>query len=66
MIEKTNTTDRKTFPIYNQKLAGFLMMKGYVLVNIAPNEKYEGRNVFFFWDSPQIKQTMKAFLRNAE
>lgn len=59
---QTENSNRKTFPVYNQKMAGYLMMQGFVLVGIAPNDKYKGRNVFFFWDSPQIKETMKTYL----
>lgn len=61
MNNNTNTK-RKTFPVYNQRMAGYLMMKGFVLVNIAPNEKYKGRNVFYFWDSDMIRETIQEYL----
>ena len=62
----SNVVERKTFPVYNQRLAGFLMMRGYVLKDITPNEKYEGKNVFFFCDSPSIKKTMQSYFGNAQ
>ena len=62
MTDTANTTGRKTFPVYSQKLAGFLMMQGFILVNIAPNERCISKNVFFFWDSPQIQKEIKNYL----
>lgn len=62
MTEKVNTSGRKTFPVYSQKLAGFLMMQGFILVNIAPNERCISKNVFFFWESPQIQKEIDKYL----
>ncbi len=58
----TDERNSKTFPVYKQKLAGALMQAGFVLVAIAPNYKDPNRNVFYFRDTPEIKQTIKTFL----
>jgi hypothetical protein len=38
------------------------MHKGFVLVSIAPNKKNPNMNVFYFRDTPEIKQTIQNFL----
>ena len=64
MTEEINVVERKTFPVYSQKLAGFLMMRGFILVNIAPNQQCLSKNVFFFWDSPHIQKEIKKYLKD--
>ncbi|WP_027398375.1 DUF5659 domain-containing protein [Anaerovorax odorimutans] len=57
-----NNKNSRTFPVYKQKLAGYLMQEGFVLVDIAPNTKTPNRNVFYFRDTPQIKLSIQNFL----
>ena len=53
--------NKQCFPIYNQRLAGWLMTKGYVLMDMKPNKKYAGRNVFYFVDSVALKTSVDEF-----
>lgn len=44
--------------IFSQKLAGILMQKGFVLVEMRPNTNGNGKNVFYFNDSPEIEKVI--------
>lgn len=56
------TVEKKSFIIYSQKMAGYLMQKGFVLVDMQPDLKKSGRNVFFFKDSPQLKSAIDEYM----
>ena len=43
-------SDKKMITIFNQRLCGYLQMKGFVLVGMAENKHCAGKNVFFFND----------------
>ena len=47
--------------IFNQKLCGFLMQKGFVLVGMAENKHHVGKNVFFFNESDELHKAIKEF-----
>lgn len=54
--EQTNKT------IYSQKLAGTLMIKGFVLAGMEVNKKSNsGRNVFFFKNSPELEAAIEEY-----
>lgn len=53
--------EKKLRPIFSQKLAGKLMMNGFVLVKIVPNTNGTGKNVFYFNDSPDLRKEIDAF-----
>lgn len=57
-------SEKKSFPIYNQKLAGFLMMSGYRLMGMEENTKYKGKNVFYFMESANIRKSIQAYFGN--
>lgn len=40
--------------IYSQRLAGFLMLHGFVLIRLLPNET-DNRNRFLFANTPALK-----------
>lgn len=48
--------------IYKQALAGYLMMNHFVLVNMRPDNKGSGRNVFFFNDTPELQKAIEKFM----
>jgi hypothetical protein len=54
--------DNTSIAIYNMRMAGYLMQKGFVLMSMAENRKYEGKNMFIFMNSPQIKEAMQEYL----
>lgn len=44
-------------------MAGYLMQKGYVLIDMRPDIKSSsGKNIFLFKDTPQIRQSMNDYL----
>ena len=53
---------KKNKIIYNQKMAGYLMQRGFVLIDMQPDLKKTGRNVFFFKDTPQLKSAIDEYM----
>lgn len=43
-------------------MAGYLMQRGFVLVDMKPDLKKTGRNVFFFKDTPQLKSAIDEYM----
>lgn len=60
--ELLSNTDKKNFIVYNQRMAGYLMQRGFVLIDIQPDLKKTGRNVFFFKDTPQLKSAIDEYM----
>lgn len=53
----------KNITIFNQRMAGYLMMRGCVLLDMRPDMKGNSRkNVFFFRDTPQLRQSMNDYI----
>lgn len=53
----------KNIVIFNQRMAGYLMQIGYVLIDMRPDIKSSSRkNIFLFKDTPQIRQSMSDYL----
>lgn len=53
--------ERKMKTIFSMKLAGVLMQKGFVLVEMRPNTNGNGKNVFYFNDSPELERVVEEF-----
>jgi hypothetical protein len=53
---------RKEYVVFNQRLAGFLMMNGFVLKRLDKS-KHNGsnRNVFIFNDSENLIKTIDTY-----
>lgn len=48
-----NTENPSTlFTVYNQRLAGYLMQRGFVLIALAPRENR--KNMFLFRNTPAL------------
>jgi len=47
--------------VRSQRLAGYLMQKGFKLHKIAPNKKYPNRNVFYFSDSDELHNAVEGY-----
>ena len=63
MSDKSRTImDHKTWICYSQRLAGWLMIRGFVLVDIAPDKKHPRRNVFFFKESKELHDAVDDYL----
>jgi hypothetical protein len=52
--------ERPTFTIYNQRLAGYLMQRGFVLMGMKKSFTSH-RNVFFFRKTDKLLETMKTY-----
>jgi hypothetical protein len=62
MIDKTNKTEFNShFVVYSQKLAGILMYRGFVLLGLGKDKANETKNVFYFKDTPQIREVVSEF-----
>lgn len=53
------STDK--FVVMSQKMAGFLMMRGFVLRGLGANHRYRNRNVFFFNNTPQLHEAIAEY-----
>ena len=50
--------------IFNQRMAGYLMLKCYVLLDMRPDIKSAScKNIFLFRDTPQIRQSMSDYIK---
>ena len=47
--------------IFSQRLAGYLMYKGFVLGGIRQDSEGSGRNLFFFKNSKNIQDVIKEY-----
>ena len=47
--------------IFSQKLAGMLMQKGFVLVEMRQNTNGNGKNVFYFNNSPELDKIVSEY-----
>jgi len=50
--------------IYSQKMAGYLMLRGFILQDIKRNYDNSGRNIFYFKESDELKKSIKQFNEN--
>jgi hypothetical protein len=51
---------KKEYVIFNQRLAGYLMMNGFVLKHMEKSEK-SNKNIFFFNESDELFIKIKDF-----
>ena len=49
-----NQNEKKDFIVLSQKLAGKLMIAGFVLLKLKPSKKGYNRNVFIFRESDEL------------
>lgn len=52
---------RSCFTVFSQRLAGHLMEKGFVLIDMQPHKTDTRRNVFFFKESNEIKDAINEY-----
>lgn len=65
--QKIDYTPRNVMVIYSQRMAGYLMLRGFYLVAIQPNIKAPGKNCYLFFDSSMLKEAMEDYMnKNAE
>lgn len=49
-------------PVLNMRIAGELMVKGFVLKHTTPDSNGSNRNVFIFKNSPEIVEAFNKIL----
>lgn len=54
-------SETKYYTIFSQKLMAELVAKGFVLINMRPDEKGSGRNVFYFRNSSELRQAIARY-----
>lgn len=53
--------EKKSITIFNQKLAGKLMMSGFKLQGMKPDNKFPDRNVYFFMNCEEVRKIIRDF-----
>lgn len=53
--------NKQMFVIFSQRLAGWLMLKGFVLQGIQKDKKQSRRNVFLFNNSDELIENIKTY-----
>jgi hypothetical protein len=51
---------KKEYVIFNQRLAGYLMMNGFVLKHMEKSDR-NNKNIFFFNESEELFNKIKEF-----
>jgi|GEM_PF-4052105 len=51
----------RAMPIYNQKLAGWLMLNGFKLMGMEDNKKYIGKNIFYFMETDKLHKSINSY-----
>jgi hypothetical protein len=64
MKTRTEYPPRDIIVVYSQRMAGYLMLRGFYLVGVQPNLKRSGKNCFSFFDSPMLKDAMEDYLNS--
>lgn len=59
-----NVTDCGNIEVFSRKIAGNLMMDGYILLNVKKSYRNEKCQVFFFKDLPGIQEKIKEYGEN--
>lgn len=49
--------------IYSQKIAGHLMVLGFVLQGMGKDKRNDRKNVFFFKDSEELRKALKELIK---
>lgn len=61
-VQKADYASRGVMVIYSQRLAGYLMLRGFYLVAIRPNIKNPGKNCYLFFESSMLKDAMENYI----
>lgn len=51
------------FPVFSRKVAYALEMKGFKVVNIAPNRKREGFKVYYFEETLALRRAAQEIIQ---
>lgn len=64
MVNKNSNekTMRDIVIVYSPRMAGYLMMRGFYLIGVQPNEKHPDKNCFSFFESPMLRDAMEDYI----
>lgn len=54
----------KCYTVFTQRLMATLVLKGFVLVDMRADENGSGKNIFYFKDSPQLREAIAEYQRH--
>lgn len=57
---------KEPMAIFTQRLAGFLMLNGFILIGTEPSRNNPRKNIFFFNDSPRLREYMEEYKKRTE
>lgn len=49
--------------IYSQRLTGYLLMRGFVLLEMKPDNRNTRRNIFIFKESDKLESAISEYLQ---
>lgn len=58
------TTKVKCKAIFSQRLAGYLLLRGFVLAESRKDYKNLSRNIFFFFESDELSKAIEDYKQN--
>lgn len=62
-MENNSSEKPKLFTAFSQRLAGYLMWNGFVLIGMRKDNNGE-RNIFFFKDSDSLRKSITEYLND--
>ena len=54
-------TKQKFMAVFSLRMAGYLMMHGFVLMDLRDHIDGSGKKVFYFINSPELKKVMNEY-----
>lgn len=63
-MQKEVKSAHTCFTVFSQRLAGWLMVRGFVLVGITPGRADARRNVFYFNQSNELMSAIEEYKRS--
>lgn len=54
-------TKQKFMTVFSLRMAGFLMMHGFVLMDLREHIDGSGKKVFYFIKSPELERVMEEY-----
>ena len=54
-------TKQKFMAVFSLRMAGYLMMHGFVLMDLREHIDGSGKKVFYFINSPELKKVMEEY-----
>lgn len=56
-----NVEQKEFYTVFSNRMAGYLMQKGFVLLGVFPHRYQPGRNVYRFCDTPALHDAIDQY-----